>query len=191
MAPYSDELKRLLLRHGIKLKGIFFGFPFAPGVAPRLLPDRYTELKSLFTAGRERVLAESWEKLLLDHEKQAAVMKKFGSNLIPQVRFQDLASISKEEIEDTRERGVVVIKNVLPEKERLAVKESLKEHIKRNSWTKDFPSLRLRPLLKAKKQPSLPTDSPAVYELYYTGLGAVYRESYLSLVISQCFLNSL
>ncbi|PUU75330.1 hypothetical protein B9Z19DRAFT_1131517 [Tuber borchii] len=146
----SEDSRETSSEGGIlgKDEGYFFGFPFALEVASRLLPDRYTELKSLFTAGRERVLADSWEKLLLDHEKQAAVMKKFGSNLvladeqlIPQVRLQDLASIVKEEIEDTRERGVVIIKNVLPEKESLAVKESLKEHIKRNSWTKDFPSL--------------------------------------------------
>lgn len=35
------------------------------------------------------------------------------------------------------------------------MKESLKEHIKRNSWAKGFPSLRLHSLLKAKKY-SLP-----------------------------------
>ncbi|PUU75586.1 hypothetical protein B9Z19DRAFT_1131039 [Tuber borchii] len=45
----------------------------------------------------------------------------------------------------------VIIKNGLPEKESLAMKESPKEHIKRNSWAKGSPPLRLRSLIKAKK----------------------------------------
>ena len=56
-------------------------FPSLSGIAPPPLPDRYAELKRLFTAGRERVLAESWERLLLDLEKEAAVVKKFGSDV--------------------------------------------------------------------------------------------------------------
>ena len=48
---------------------------------PQLLPDQYAELKSLLTAGRERVLVESWEKLLLDLEKETTVVKKFGSDV--------------------------------------------------------------------------------------------------------------
>ena len=48
-------------------------------------------------------------------------------------KFQDLTSLSKKKIEDVKKCGVVVIKNVLPEKESLVMKESLKEHINRNS----------------------------------------------------------
>jgi len=56
-------------------------FPSLSGISPPPLPDRYAELKRLFTAGRERVLAESWERLLLDLEKEAAVVKRFGSDV--------------------------------------------------------------------------------------------------------------
>ncbi|PUU83540.1 hypothetical protein B9Z19DRAFT_1060932 [Tuber borchii] len=74
-----------------------------------------------------------------------------GLILIPRVKSEDLASLSKEAMEDIKKRGMVVIKNVLPEKESLTMKEWLKEHIKRNSWAKDFPSLQLRSLLKDRK----------------------------------------
>ena len=48
------------------------------GIAPPHLPDRYAEMKSLFTAGAEKAMSESWVKLLLDHEKET-VAKRFGS----------------------------------------------------------------------------------------------------------------
>jgi len=56
-------------------------FPSLSGIAPQPLPDRYAELKRLFTAGRESVLVESWERLLLDLEKEATVIKRFGSDV--------------------------------------------------------------------------------------------------------------
>lgn len=48
---------------------------------PPPIPDRYAELKSLCTARRERGLAALWEKLLLDREKETAVVKKLGSDV--------------------------------------------------------------------------------------------------------------
>ena len=35
----------------------------------------------MFTDGRERGLAEPWEKLLLDRGKEVAVVKKFGDDV--------------------------------------------------------------------------------------------------------------
>jgi len=111
--------------------------------------------------------------------------------LIPQVEFKDLAILSKEKIEDVKKRGVVVIKNVLPERDSLGMKESLKGHIKRNSWAKGFPSLRLGSLFKAKlRNTAFPADSPAVYELYWSPAQRAAR-AHPSLIASQCFVNSL
>ena len=56
-------------------------FPSLSGIALPPLPDRYAELKSLCTAGRGRVLAEPWEKLLLGREKETAVVKRFGTDV--------------------------------------------------------------------------------------------------------------
>jgi len=61
-------------------RGIPWGLPSLSGIAPPLLPEGYAELKSLLTAGWGRVLAESWEKLLPDREKDTAVVKRFGSD---------------------------------------------------------------------------------------------------------------
>ncbi|PUU75327.1 hypothetical protein B9Z19DRAFT_1102996 [Tuber borchii] len=147
-------------------------FPSLSGIAPPLLPGWYAELKRLFAAGRERVLAESWERLLLDLERETAGVKRLGSDIF---EFKDLVSLSKAKIKDIKKRGVVVIKNVLPEKEALSMKESLKEHIKRNSWAKVV---------------AFPADSPAVYELYWSPWQRAAR-AYPSLIASQCFINSL
>jgi len=56
-------------------------FPSLSGIAPPPLPGRYAELKRLFTTGRESVLIESWERLLLDLEKEVSVVKRFGSDV--------------------------------------------------------------------------------------------------------------
>ena len=56
-------------------------FPSLSGILRLPLPDQYAELKSLFSTGRERVQAESWEKLLLSGEKEEAAMKKLGSDV--------------------------------------------------------------------------------------------------------------
>ena len=80
---------------------------------------------------------------------------------------QGLASHSKEEVEDIKERGVVVVKNVLLEKGSLAMKESLKEHIKRNSRAKGFPHYDFVHCLKLRNGAS-PTDSPVVYKLHWS-----------------------
>ncbi|RPA93302.1 DUF1479-domain-containing protein [Choiromyces venosus 120613-1] len=148
-------------------------FPSLSGIAPPPLPDRYAELKRRFTVGRERVLAESWERLLLDLEKETAVVKRFGSDIIPQVEFKNLSSLDTAKIAEIKKRGVVVVKNVLPDNEALAMKESLKGYIKRNSWAKAFPA-----------------DSPAVYELYWSPAQRAAR-AHPSLIASQRFVNSL
>ncbi|CUS12326.1 unnamed protein product [Tuber aestivum] len=148
-------------------------FPSLSGIAPPPLPDRYAELKGRFTVGRENILAESWERLLLDLEKETAVVKMFGSDIIPQVEFKDLASLSEEKTAEIKKRGVVVLRNVLPDKEALAMKESLRAHIGRNTWAQAFPA-----------------DSPAVYELYWSPAQRAAR-AHPSLVASQCFVNSL
>ncbi|CAZ84668.1 unnamed protein product [Tuber melanosporum] len=113
------------------------------------------------------------ERLLLDLDRETAAVKKFGSDIIPKVNFKELASLSKEKIEGIKKRGVVVIKNVLQYQKALAMKDSLKEHIKRNP-----------------RAAAPPANSPAVYELYWSPAQLAAR-SHPSLVASQGFVNSL
>ncbi|CUS12336.1 unnamed protein product [Tuber aestivum] len=171
-------------------------FPSSSGIEPPPLPDRYAELKGLFTAGRERILVESWERSLLDLGKETAVVKMSESDfclslfllfrvflkesrawergcVILQAEFRDPASPSKEEMAEIKERGSVVLKNFLLDKEALVMKGSLKAHIGRNAWAQAFPA-----------------HSPAVYELYWSPDQRVARAN-PSLVASQCFVNSL
>ncbi|CAZ83532.1 unnamed protein product [Tuber melanosporum] len=143
------------------------------GIPPPPLSNRYAKLKSRFTSGRRRILAEPWERLLLDLEKAIAVVKRYGIDIIPQVQYKDLACLSKEEIAEIKKRGVVVVRNVIPDEEALAMKKSLKDHIKRYQWTKAFPA-----------------DSPAVYELYWS-LAQRAARAHSPLVASQRFVNSL
>ncbi|KAG0129486.1 hypothetical protein HOY82DRAFT_671066 [Tuber indicum] len=51
-----------------------------------------------------------------------------------------MASLSIENISRIKQRGVVVVGNVVPEEHALAMKELLKDQIKRNQWAKDFPA---------------------------------------------------
>ncbi|CUS12334.1 unnamed protein product [Tuber aestivum] len=113
-------------------------FPSLSGISPPPLPDRYAELRGRFTAGREKILTEFWERLLPDLEKETAVAKIFGGGIILQVEFKDLGSLPKEKTAVITKRGAVVLKNVLPDNEALGMKESLKAHIRRNTCAQGF-----------------------------------------------------
>ena len=92
---------------------------------------------------------------MLDLKKEAAVLKRlwgqrlsfspyseFSSGdvrelvLIEGSLSQELASLSEEEIEDIKERSVVVIKNVFPDKGSLAVDMLLQPLFHYDSWAR-------------------------------------------------------
>ena len=102
---------------------------------------------------------------------------------------QDLTSLSKGEIEDIKERGLVVIKNVLPENGILALDMLFQRLLHCNYWAKCFPSLRLRSLLKAKKQ-SLSRRLTGSLRTILVSREA-RPENQQTLLASQCFVNSL
>lgn len=86
-------------------RDISSGFPSLSGTAPPL-PGWYAELGNPFAAGRKKLLAEVWERYLSVFPYSEFSSSEVGESalidrqLILQVKFQDLASLSKKEIED-------------------------------------------------------------------------------------------
>lgn len=45
------------------------------------MPDRFAQLKRSYVEGREVALTRSWERLLVDLDREIEVVKKFGSDV--------------------------------------------------------------------------------------------------------------
>lgn len=58
---------------------------------------------------------------------------------IPSIEFKHLASASPVEIAEIKRRGVVVIRNVLPEEEALQLKADIRDYLRENSNAKGSP----------------------------------------------------
>lgn len=72
------------------------------------------------------------EQLAVENE----TVKQRGPNIIPQIQFSDLKNASEEFIEETKKRGVAVIKSVIPENEARGYKEEVEEYVRLNPSTR-------------------------------------------------------
>ncbi|KAM5527655.1 hypothetical protein FOXYSP1_20017 [Fusarium oxysporum f. sp. phaseoli] len=115
------------------------------------LHDRFRVLKNDLIRGREDRIVESWTRLLRGLREENAIIKKKGVDVIPQVDFNNFEQGISELQDEIKKRGVVVVKNVMPEAQARAYKEEVEEYVKKNPSTRAFP----------------PND-PQVFELYWS-----------------------
>ena len=100
------------------------------------LPPRFADLKRKLIQGREQEISQSWERLLKALEKQVKQVEKLQSAIIPSIQYNELQDKFLGFQKDLRERGVGVIRGVIPEDEARAYKNDLEEYIKANPSTK-------------------------------------------------------
>ncbi|PPQ84327.1 hypothetical protein CVT26_011435 [Gymnopilus dilepis] len=100
------------------------------------LPPRFAALKATLASSYgpnfEENATRSWGEILEELNKLAKVTQEEGSNYIPQVNFSDLHSLSKDEIAKIKRKGVLVIKDVVPDEQALKWREELKEYVRLN-----------------------------------------------------------
>jgi hypothetical protein len=106
------------------------------GVKPEPLPERFANIKRQLIQGNEERLSASWQRLLEQLAVENETVKQRGPNIIPQIQFSDLKNASEEFIEETKKRGVAVIKSVIPENEARGYKEEVEEYVRLNPSTR-------------------------------------------------------
>ncbi|KAL6713799.1 hypothetical protein ACLMJK_008291 [Lecanora helva] len=170
LATHSDST------HHSKASGdISSVFPsLQEGVTAQPLPARFAEVKKRLIEGHEEQVRESWHRLLAELRKETEIIKALGSNVIPEIAFKDMHNLEKRTKfrDELRERGIAVIRGVVPEREALGWKELLRRYIRDNPSTKGFPP-----------------ENPAVYELYWSP-SQVLARAHPNLLRTQAFLMS-
>lgn len=152
------------------------------GTLEDALPDRFAQLKqSLITSpSHAEHLQHTWRSVLSSLAEKVAETERLGGKCIPEVSFPserkgDVGGLEEwtdaSTVQEIRERGVAVIKNVIPEQQVLQWKEDVRAYAKEND-AKGFPE-----------------DNPQVYELYWTKAQLAARSHPNLLATSKRFLQ--
>ncbi|CAF1452616.1 unnamed protein product [Adineta steineri] len=115
------------------------------------LEPRFVQLKKQIIQGYEQQVKDSWYRLLDSLKHEIAIIRSSNQSIIPQINFNDMNDLSSDIRNKIKTRGVIIIRNVLPNEYALKLKEDVQNYIKQNPHTKAFPQ-----------------DKPVVYELYWS-----------------------
>lgn len=149
-------------------------FPSLSGVAPAPLHPRFASLKRQYLNGRENDLQSGWERLVGELRREVEEVKELGGKVrllsflvslcactnknniqaIPSIEFKHLAAASPAEIAEIKRRGVVVIRNVLPENEALQLKADIRDYLRENSNAKGSPKISCSYIITRHIKPS-------------------------------------
>lgn len=123
------------------------------GTAAAPLDPRFAVLKQKLIAGHEDAVIKSWNRLLAHLRSEVAIVSEKGSTIVPTISYSDIQNGANASFkEQFKERGVCVIRDVVPEQEALAYKESLRSYIAANK----------------ERTKAFPKHDPQVYEVYWS-----------------------
>ncbi|KAI0076408.1 DUF1479-domain-containing protein [Panus rudis PR-1116 ss-1] len=116
------------------------------------LPERFSDLKKeLFT----EKLVHSWKEVLSELEIVTEEVAVKGGDVLPRVAYSDVVrGLSKEQVDDIKRVGAVVIKGGVPVEEALAWKQQIREYVAANQDKVKGRGMRI------------PPDKIVFYELY-------------------------
>ncbi|ESZ98223.1 hypothetical protein SBOR_1399 [Sclerotinia borealis F-4128] len=139
------------------------------------LPERFAVIKRNLIHDHEEAVQASFTRLINRLMYENPKIAKLGPRIIPCVNFQDVVdkNVSKDVLQDMRDKGVLVIRGVVDEKVARGYKEEVEEYVKLNPSTKGFP----------------PND-PQVYELYWSP-PQVKARAHPNMLTAQKFLLNL
>jgi hypothetical protein len=142
------------------------------GLDSSSLEPRLAALKSDLIAGKEDIIQKSFHRLLDALKEEIAVVKALKSKVIPEIDFRDIKDASSNFSAQYKNRGVAIIRNVIPPVEAMEMKEELHKYIAANPQTKTSPS-----------------DHPGVYDLFWSP-AQIRARSHPYLLAAQRFLLS-
>jgi hypothetical protein len=138
------------------------------------LDPRFATLKKKLITGHEDAVVKGWNRLLSYLRSEVAIVSREGSAIIPTISYSDIKKGANADFEkEYKERGVCVIRDVIPEQEVLDYKSSLRSYIAANK----------------EKTKAFPAHDPQVYELYWSEAQLKAR-AHPNLLDTQKFLMS-
>lgn len=155
------------------------------------LPQRFADVKRELAKDKS-ALQNSWNSLLVRLRQETAKVKQQGSACLPEIDFADIKNPSKGFQNALRERGVAIVRQVVPEKEAREFKEDVERYIATNPSTKgncDPHSPIARGCRANVEQTAFPQNDPQVFELYWSPSQLAAR-SHPNMVATQKFLMS-
>lgn len=126
-------------------------FASLSGQSFKPLDPRFAALKASLIQGNEAAVQASWVRLLKALQQETRIVAAAGSSIVPEINFEDIKSPSTTFLSEYKKRGVAVVRNTIPEKEALQMKEDLRAYLRNNPQTKAFPE-----------------SNPQVFELYWS-----------------------
>ncbi|KAK3300233.1 uncharacterized protein B0H64DRAFT_313784 [Chaetomium fimeti] len=101
---------------------------------PIQLTPRFTALKEGLTSSKESAVSASWQRLLRCLSEEIDTVSSLGSEAIPTISFKDTTKPeqAKDFLRDLRQRGVGVIRNVIPKDAALAWSREADEYLKQS-----------------------------------------------------------
>ncbi|WAO96089.1 Hypothetical protein NCS54_01375100 [Fusarium falciforme] len=140
------------------------------------LPHRFGQLKNQLIGDSGRAILDSWVRLLQHVEKETIPsVNELSSSIIPEVEFSSIVENGGQLPDKSKallkERGTIVIRGLVSEKQALDWKQSVRGYISKNPSTKGFP-----------------TDDIQVYELYWSKAQLEAR-AHQNMLLAQAALN--
>ena len=106
------------------------------GAQAEPLPSRFADLKRRLVRGYETQLTASWDRLLRELQHEIQNLKIHGSNVIPEIHFEDIDTHPASFEQAVHKRGVAVIRGVVLETEARKYKDEVERYVKDNPSTK-------------------------------------------------------
>ncbi|SPC66996.1 related to DUF1479 domain protein [Ustilago sp. UG-2017b] len=178
-APTSSSPKKNLGKEEGTIASVFASL--SGGILEDALPDRFSQLKQSLISSPQHVehLKSTWKSVLSSLSAKVAETERLGGGCIPEITYPSGSSsvgpleswTDKATFQAIKDRGVAVIRNVIPSRQALQWKEDIKSYAKQNG-AKGFPA-----------------SNPQVYELYWTPAQLAARSHPNLLTTSQRFLS--
>ena len=111
-------------------------FTSLSGSTPKQLPARFVDLKRKLLQGRENVIVATWSRLLNELEVANKTIAEQGSNVVPEIDYENLKNPDREFEDAVRERGVAIVRNVVSRDEARRYKHDVEAYVQANPQTK-------------------------------------------------------
>ena len=104
-----------------------------------VFPERFVALKKEIIPAPSQELLTAWNDILAQLAVATKAINAAGPDGIPQIDFEDIGSLSAEQVAEIKRKGTVVIRNVVEDELALEWKRMLREYIEANPQVEGFP----------------------------------------------------
>lgn len=136
------------------------------------LPEKYASIKKSLIKDPE-ALKESWLRLKRVLKEAIEEIEEKRISSIPVVEFSELKTLTEEQIKEIKNRGTLVVRNVIPREIAETYKNDILKYVEANPHTNGFPE-----------------EKKVVYELYWSK-PQVKARSHPNMITTLNFMNGL